>query len=71
MDDLQTIITNVFSVIGAAITFASVVVKITPTQKDNAILEKIIKVFDTLSIFNPNGTTTIKTEQPKSKDGNK
>ena len=45
---------------GVAVAAASVIVKATPTQADDAILAKIIKVLDALSIFNPNGTETIK-----------
>ena len=56
------LITNIFAIIGAVITAASVIVKITPTQKDDAILAKVIKVFDMLSVFNPNGTAVVKKE---------
>lgn len=36
----------------ALVTFCSVVVKLTPTQKDDAILAKVVKVLDMFSIFN-------------------
>ena len=44
---------NICVVITAIITFCSVVVKVTPTDKDDKILAKIIAILDTFSIFNP------------------
>lgn len=44
---------NICVVITALITFCSVVVKVTPTDKDDKILSKIIAILDTFSIFNP------------------
>lgn len=44
---------NICVVITALITFCSVVVKVTPTDKDDKILSKIINILDTFSIFNP------------------
>jgi hypothetical protein len=44
---------NICVVITALITFCSVVVKLTPTDKDDKILSKIISILDTFSIFNP------------------
>lgn len=55
MEILNTILNNVdtfFIVIGAIVTAASTIVKITPSTKDDAILGKIIKVIEYLSIFN-------------------
>lgn len=37
---------------GTLVAAASVIVKATPTQKDDAILAKAIKVLDWLSVFN-------------------
>lgn len=45
---------DIFAVIGAIITAASIIVRLTPSQKDDAVLAKIIKVLDTFSVFNPN-----------------
>lgn len=45
---------DIFAVIGAIVTAASIIVKLTPSQKDDAVLAKIIKVLDTFSVFNPN-----------------
>lgn len=45
---------NICVIITALVTFCSVVVKITPTKKDDEILAKIINVLDYFSIVNPN-----------------
>jgi len=38
---------------GALVALATVVVKLTPTKKDDAILAKIVKFFDNFSVVNP------------------
>lgn len=50
MDNIE----HIFAAIGGLITFCSFIVKITPSQKDDAFMAKVIKIFDQLSIFNPN-----------------
>lgn len=49
-------ILNVFEVIlfwfGTIVAAASIIVKATPTIKDDAVLAKIVKILDLLSIFN-------------------
>ena len=37
---------------GTIVAAASVIVKATPTQKDDAVLAKVVKVLDWLSVFN-------------------
>lgn len=52
----ETIINNIapiFEAIGYIVTAASVIVKLTPTTKDDSVLEKIINVLDYFSVFNP------------------
>lgn len=44
----------ILAYIGAVVTFASTVVKLTPTQKDDAILAVVINVLEKFSIFNKN-----------------
>lgn len=44
----------------ALITFCTIVVKLTPSQKDDAVLAKVIKVLDYLSVVNPKGTRVVK-----------
>lgn len=46
--------------IGGIVSAATIIVKLTPTTKDDSVLEKIVKVLDTFSVVNPNGTRTIK-----------
>ena len=38
--------------VGTVVAAASVIIKATPTQKDDAVLAKIIKVLDLVSIVN-------------------
>lgn len=44
----------------ALVTMCSVIVKLTPTQRDDAVLAKVIKVLDYLSVVNPKGTQVVK-----------
>lgn len=46
---------DVLAIIGGVVTTASIIVKLTPTQKDDAFLAKVIKVLAALSLFNPDG----------------
>lgn len=73
MEHLQEIIANWqfwlekgLEIFGAAVALASLIVKLTKTEKDDAILAKVVKVFDWLSIVNTkinqakiDGTATI------------
>jgi hypothetical protein len=43
--------TEIFAAIGALVTAASVIVKLTPTQSDDAILAKVVNVLNHLSVF--------------------
>lgn len=49
--------------IGGIVTAASIIVKLTPTQKDDNILAKIIKILAALSLFNPDGSLVGKKEE--------
>lgn len=42
---------DIFAVIGSIVTTASLIVHITPTQKDDAFLEKIITILDKFSVI--------------------
>jgi len=57
MEWLQENYVNILAVWGAAVGLASAIVKITPTQKDDAILAKIISVLEVLSIYNKDGSS--------------
>ena len=43
---------TVFAWIGAIVSCASIIVKLTPTTKDDSVLEKVINVLDYVSVFN-------------------
>lgn len=47
---------DVLSIIAGVIGIATIIVKLTPTQKDDAVLTKIIKVLSALSLCNPDGS---------------
>lgn len=47
---------TIIAAFGAFVAFASVVVKLTPTKKDEEILAKLIKILEPLSLFNRDGT---------------
>ena len=49
---------DILAIIGGVVTVASLIVKITPTQKDDNFLAKVIKVLSALGIFNPDGSIT-------------
>lgn len=49
---------DILETIGAVVLAASAIVKLTPTQKDDNILAKIIKVLSVLGLFNPDGSMT-------------
>ncbi len=46
---------DILAVIGAVVTAASIIVKLTPTQKDDNVLAKVIKILAALSLYNPDG----------------
>lgn len=57
---------DVLAVIGGVVTVCSLIVKLTPTPKDDAVLAKIIKVLAAIGIFNPDGSIIGKApEAPK------
>ena len=47
---------EILAIIGGVVTVASIIVKLTPTPKDDAVLAKIIKILAALSLFNPDGS---------------
>ena len=52
MENLQFYLEKGLEIFGAAVALASLIVKLTKTEKDDAILAKVVKVLDLLSIFN-------------------
>ncbi|MBP5404108.1 MAG: hypothetical protein J6Y17_03350 [Elusimicrobiaceae bacterium] len=47
---------EVLQIIGAVVALATLVVKLTPTQKDDNALSKIIQVLSALSLCNADGS---------------
>ncbi len=56
MEWIQTNVKELLAVLGALVALATAVVKLTPTQKDEQVLGKIIKVLSALSLCNPDGS---------------
>lgn len=46
---------DILAIIGGVVTVCSIIVKLTPTQKDDNVLAKIIKILAALSLYNPDG----------------
>ena len=67
MENIIEYANQALAVIGAIVTAATIIVKITPSQKDNAVLEKIITFLDFFSVVNPNGTRVFKTGKEEKK----
>ena len=49
---------DILAIIGGMVTVCSIIVKLTPTQKDDNILAKVIKVLSFFGLFNPDGSMT-------------
>lgn len=49
---------DILAIIGGVVTVASLIVKLTPSQKDDTVLAKIIKILSALGLFNPDGSIT-------------
>lgn len=60
---LTTYVEQFFFWFGTIVASASIIVKATPTQKDDNILAKVVKILDALSIFNPNGKKVIDSKE--------
>ena len=48
--------TEFLQIIGAVVTLATLIVKLTPTPKDEAVLAKLIRVLSALSLCNADGS---------------
>ncbi len=55
MEWIQNNWQDILTMIGGVVTVCSIIVKLTPTQKDDDALAKVIKVLAALSLFNPDG----------------
>lgn len=47
---------DILAIIGGVVTVASIIVKLTPTPKDDTVLAKVIKVLAAIGLFNPDGS---------------
>ena len=47
---------EVLQIIGAVVALATLIVKLTPTQKDDAFLAKLIKILSAFSLCNADGS---------------
>lgn len=56
MEWIQAHWKDVLAIIGGVVSVCSIIVKLTPTTKDDAILAKIIKLLAIFGIFNPDGS---------------
>lgn len=52
IETLKTVFETFMFWFGTVVAAASIIVKATPTQKDDAILVKVVKVLDFLSVVN-------------------
>ena len=44
---------DVFAIIGAVVTCATLIVQLTPSQRDDAVLAKVVAFLNWLSVVNP------------------
>ena len=47
---------SILAVIGGVVSVATIIVKLTPTQKDDNVLATIIKILSIFSLVNPDGS---------------
>lgn len=52
IENWQTYLETGLEIFGAAVALASLIIKLTPSTRDDQILAKVVKVFDWLSIVN-------------------
>lgn len=52
MENWEQIFETAMFWFGTVVAAASIIVKATPTQKDDAVLAKVVKVLDVLSVVN-------------------
>ena len=55
----------VLEIIGAVVTLATLIVKLTPSTKDDSILDRIVKVLVMFSLVNRDGSIDGKKEEDK------
>ena len=63
MEWITTHWTNILAWIGGIVSCATIIVKLTPTKKDDGILAIVIKVLSALSLCNADGSFVGKKEE--------
>lgn len=53
---------DILATLGGLVAVASIAVKLTPTDKDDAVLAKVVKVLDYFSVVNPKGSVVVKAD---------
>lgn len=56
---------DILAIIGAVVSLATLITAITPTQRDNEILAKIIKILAAIGLLNPDKSFIGKKEEDK------
>ena len=56
MEWLHAHIKDILAIIGALVSLATLIVKLTPTTKDDSVLDRIVKVLVMLSLVNRDGS---------------
>ena len=56
MEWIQAHWKDILAIIGGVVTVSSIIVKLTPSQKDDTVLAKIIKILAALGLVNPDGS---------------
>jgi hypothetical protein len=51
---------DILAIWGGLVVVATVIVKMTPSQRDDKILAWVVKLFDQFSVVNPKGTKVTK-----------
>ena len=54
---------DILAIIGGIVTVASIIVRLTKSDKDDKALSKIIKILAALSLFNPDGSLVGKADE--------
>lgn len=62
---------DILAIIGGIVSIATIIVKLTPSTKDDEILNKIINILSKLSIINTKEDTKIIEEAKEFKEDNK
>lgn len=56
---------DILAIIGAAVSLATLITAITPSQKDDELLAKIIKILSAIGLLNPDKSFIGKKEEDK------